>query len=95
MSSGTNSIGIKFESKPWEHLRSVPVNREGQFIYSLRPRPKTGSNKVMCEIMAKDNIKIVTLRSTYNITNQTFYPLEIALVDDSGHLISQAEKIGQ
>ena len=48
----------------------------------------------MCEIVAKDNVKIVTLRSTYNIANQTFYPLEIALVDDSGHPISQADKIG-
>lgn len=48
----------------------------------------------MCEVVAKENVKVVTLRSTYKVANQTFYPLEIALVDDSGHPVSQVEKLG-
>ncbi|KAL5518944.1 VPS13 [Sanghuangporus vaninii] len=93
ITSGTNSIGIKFDAKPWEQLRSVPVDREGMYIYSLRPRTKTGYSKLMCEIVIKDNVKIVTLRSTYKVENQTFYPLEITLVDETGHPVYPIEKI--
>ncbi|EJD03959.1 vacuolar protein sorting-associated protein vps13 [Fomitiporia mediterranea MF3/22] len=93
MSSTSNAIGVRFDAKPWENLRSVPVDREGQFIYSLRPRTRTGYSKLMCEIVTKDNVKIVTLRSTYKVENQTFYPLEITLVDDTGHPVYPIEKI--
>lgn len=93
-SSGRNSIGIRFDNKPWEQLRSVPVDNEGEFIYSLRPRTSRGSNKLMCEIVIKDNVKTVTLRSTYKIENQTFYPLEVTLVDNTGHPVSSVDKIG-
>ena len=48
----------------------------------------------MCEIATKDNVKTVTLRSTYKVENQTFYPLEIALVDDTGHPVYPIEKLG-
>lgn len=48
----------------------------------------------MCEIIIKDNVKIVTLRSTYKVQNQTFYPLEVALVDSTGHPVSSINKIG-
>ncbi|KAH8120322.1 vacuolar protein sorting-associated protein vps13 [Phellopilus nigrolimitatus] len=92
-SSSTNSIGVRFDGKPWEHLRSVPVDREGEYIYSLRPQTKLGISKLMCEIVIKDNVKIVTLRSTYKVENQTFYPLEITLVDNTGHPVYPIEKI--
>lgn len=94
MLSSSNTIGVKFDAKPWEHLRSVPVDREGTYIYSLRPRTKSGQSKLMCEIVMKDNVKFVTLRSTYKVENQTFYPLEITLVDDTGHPVYPIEKIG-
>ncbi|KAI5124698.1 hypothetical protein M0805_004304 [Coniferiporia weirii] len=92
-SSSTNTLGIRFDAKPWEHLRSVPVDREGEYIYSLRPRTNLGSSKLMCEIVTKDNVKIVTLRSSYKVENQTFYPLEVTLVDHTGHPVYPIEKI--
>lgn len=48
----------------------------------------------MCEITIKDSVKVVTLRSTYKVENQTFYPLEISLVDNTGHPVYPIEKIG-
>lgn len=70
------------------------MDREGEYVYSLRPRTRTGTSRLMCEVIMKDNIKIVTLRSTYKVENQTFYPLEITLVDDTGHPVYPIEKIG-
>ena len=40
-----------------------------------------------------DNTKIVTVRSTYKVENLTLYPLELMLVDDSGHPVYSLEKI--
>ena len=46
------------------------------------------------EVVIKDNVKTVTLRSTYKVENQTFYPLEVAMVDNTGHPVSSIDKIG-
>ena len=70
------------------------MDREGEYIYSLRPRTKLSSSRLVCEITLKDNQKVVTLRSSYKIENQTFYPLEVALVDDTGHPVYPIEKLG-
>jgi vacuolar protein sorting-associated protein 13A/C len=42
----------------------------------------------------QDNVKVVTIRSTYKIENQTLYPLELTLVDDTGQPVYSLEKIG-
>lgn len=79
--------------KSWEQLRSVPVDREGEFIFPLRPRVDKYANRVLCEVKVVDNVKVVTLRSTYKIENQTLYPLELTVVDDNGHPVYSLEKI--
>lgn len=94
-SSGQHSIAIRFVGKPWEELRGVPVDREGEFTFSLRPRSEKHSNRLLCEVKVQDNVKVVTIRSTYKIENQTLYPLELTLVDDSGHPVYSLEKIGK
>ncbi len=71
------------------------MDKEGQYTYSLRPRTDKVINKLMCEISIKDNVKTVTLRSTYKVENQTLYPLELTLVDSSGHPVYPVEKIGE
>lgn len=81
--------------KPWEALRGIPVDREGEFTFSLRPRMEKYSDRLLCAITVQDNVKIVTLRSTYLVENQTFYPLELILVDHTGHPVYSLEKIGQ
>jgi vacuolar protein sorting-associated protein 13A/C len=81
-SSGQHSIAIEFVGKPWEPLRGVPVDREGEFTFALRPRTEKYSNRLLCEVKVQDNVKIVTIRSTYKVENQTLYPLELTLVDD-------------
>jgi vacuolar protein sorting-associated protein 13A/C len=94
MSSGQHSIGVQFIGKPWEQLRSIPVDREGEYTFSLRPRIEKYSNRLLCEVKVQDNVKTVTIRSTYKIENKTLYPLELTLVDDVGQPVYSLEKIG-
>ncbi|KAJ7293574.1 vacuolar protein sorting-associated protein 13 [Mycena rebaudengoi] len=92
-SSGQHSIGLQFVGKPWEQLRSIPVDREGEYIFTLRPRTEKYPHRLLCEVKVVDTVKVVTIRSTYKIENLTLYPLEITLVDDTGHPVQSLEKI--
>ncbi|KAH7930968.1 vacuolar protein sorting-associated protein 13 [Leucogyrophana mollusca] len=91
--SEQHNIGIQFVGKPWEALRGIPVDREGEFTFSLRPRMEKYTDRLLCSVVVQDNVKIVTLRSTYLVENQTFYPLELMLVDHTGHPVYSLEKI--
>lgn len=91
--SEQHNIGIQIVGKPWEALRGIPVDREGEFTFSLRPRMEKYADRLLCAVSVEDNVKIVTLRSTYLVENQTFYPLELMLVDHTGHPVYSLEKI--
>ncbi|KAF5375265.1 hypothetical protein D9758_000284 [Tetrapyrgos nigripes] len=91
--SGQHTIGIRFVNKSWEPVPSVPVDREGEFVFTLRPRTEKHNNRLLCEVKVVDNVKIVTVRSTYKVENHTLYPLEITLVDEHGHPVYSLEKV--
>ncbi|KAG7099216.1 hypothetical protein E1B28_001083 [Marasmius oreades] len=92
-SSGHHNIGIQFVGKTWDHLHGVPVDGEGEFVFPLRPKTDKHSNRLLCEVRVVDNVKVVTIRSTYKIENLTLYPLEITLVDEHGHPVYSLEKV--
>lgn len=92
-SAEQHNIGVQFVGKSWEQVRSIPVEREGEYVFPLRPRTERQNHRLLCEVKVVDNVKIVTLRSTFKVENLTLYPLEITLVDDSGHPIYSLEKI--
>ncbi|KAF7310912.1 hypothetical protein HMN09_00634500 [Mycena chlorophos] len=93
VSSSQHNMGIQVDGKPWEQLRSVPVDREGEYIFTLRSRTERNSHRLLVEVKVVDTVKIVTLRSTYKVENLTLYPIELTLVDDNGHPVQSLEKI--
>ncbi|KAK7064233.1 hypothetical protein R3P38DRAFT_3417731, partial [Favolaschia claudopus] len=92
-SSGQHSVGLQFDGKSWEQLRSIPVDREGEYIFTLRPRTEKYPYRLLVEVKVVDTVKVVTFRSTYKIENLTLYPIELTLVDDAGHPVQSLEKI--
>jgi len=70
------------------------VDREGEFCFALRPRSDGSAHRLLCEVKVQDNVKLVTLRSTYKVENLTLYPIELTLVDDKGRPVYSLEKIG-
>lgn len=93
-SAGNHTICVDFGEQNWEHLRNVPVDREGEFCFALRPRSDSSPCRLLCEVKVQDNVKLVTLRSTYRVENLTLYPIELTLVDDKGRPLYSLEKIG-
>lgn len=71
------------------------MDREGEFSFTLRPKTEKYLHRVLCEVSVQDNVKVVTLRSTYKVENLTLYPLEITLVDEAGRPVHSLEKIGK
>lgn len=93
--SGEHSIAVQFVGQPWEQLRSIPVDREGEYTFSLRPRTEAIYSRMLCEVKVESGVKIITLRSTYRIRNQTLYPVEIGLSDEDGRTKHDVFKLGR
>ncbi|KAL6852120.1 hypothetical protein J3F83DRAFT_570868 [Trichoderma novae-zelandiae] len=88
-------VGIKLEASGFDPIKNVRLNREGEFLYSLRP--KTTDNvlhKLCVEVsLGADNVKYVTLRSPLVVENATQIPVELGIYDaQEGHLL-KIEKI--
>ncbi|KAI0275069.1 vacuolar protein sorting-associated protein 13 [Gloeopeniophorella convolvens] len=83
--SGNSSIAVQFVGHAWERLSGVPVDREGEYTFALRPRVEKYYNRLLCEVKVEASIKVVTLRSTYRVHNRTLYPLEVAIGEGGDH----------
>lgn len=92
-SVGEHTLGVQFANKAWEQIRGIPVDREGEYVYSLRPQSGKYPERLLCEVKVVENTKIVTIRSTFKVENLTLYPLELMLVDEAGHPVASLEKI--
>jgi vacuolar protein sorting-associated protein 13A/C len=90
-----NSIGIFLEDTPWERVKHISVEREGEQIYRLKPRLDKVSHRLLCEIKLVNNVKIVTIRSTFKVQNLTLVPSEMILVDAHGKKASDVFKLGK
>lgn len=62
-------------------------------MYSLRPHSGKYPERLLCEVKVVENTKIITIRSTYKVENLTLYPLELMLVDETGHPVASLERI--
>ncbi|KAH0527101.1 hypothetical protein TsFJ059_002139 [Trichoderma semiorbis] len=92
--SQPNDVGIQLEASGFDLIRNVRLNREGEFLYSLRPKTDNILHKLCVEVsLGADNVKYVTLRSPLVVENATQIPVELGIYDaQEGHLL-KIEKI--
>ncbi|KAI9761476.1 MAG: hypothetical protein M4579_000986 [Chaenotheca gracillima] len=90
----TGIIGVRLEGSGFESINRIPVNREGEVLYNLRPRQDKITHRLLVEVkLGSDNVKYIILRSPLLIENQTQIPVEIGVFDhNDGHLL-KIEKI--
>ncbi|KAG0317193.1 hypothetical protein BGZ99_006445, partial [Dissophora globulifera] len=91
--SKKNTLGIQFDGVPWESLKDVPVEREGRYLYVLRPKLHSVSHRVAVDIHIKNNVKVVTFSSALLVENATSLPIEVVVVDEKRKHLSSAQKI--
>ncbi|KAE8441399.1 hypothetical protein EG329_004988 [Mollisiaceae sp. DMI_Dod_QoI] len=92
--SNTGIIGVRLEGSGFDSINKIGVNREGETLYSLRPRKDQILHRLLVEItLGADNVKYITLRSPLLVENKTQIPVELGVFDaQEGHLL-KIEKI--
>ncbi|KAI8625069.1 vacuolar protein sorting-associated protein 13 [Xylariaceae sp. FL1651] len=93
-SAMVNSVAVQIEGSGFDTVKNIRLNREGEFLYSLRPKMDNTLHRLLVEVsLGADNIKYVTLRSPLVVENQTQIPVELGVYDaKEGHLL-KIEKI--
>ena len=90
----TGHVGIKLEGSGFDSIERIPVTREGETLYNLKPRKDKVLHRLLVEVrLAVDNVKYITFRSPLLVENNTQIPVEIGVFSpEEGHLL-KIEKI--
>ena len=87
-------VGIKLEGSGFDSIERVPVNREGETLYNLKPRQEKILHRLLVEVkLGANDVKYITFRSPLLVENNTQIPIEIGVFSpEEGHLL-KIEKI--
>ena len=90
----TGIVGIKLEGSGFDSIERIPVNREGETLYNLKPRKDKVMHRLLVEVkLGTDNVKYITFRSPLVVENNTQIPVEIGVFSpEEGHLL-KIEKV--
>ncbi|KAI4916402.1 uncharacterized protein J4E92_009320 [Alternaria infectoria] len=85
----TGMLGIKLQGSGFDTLTRVPVHREGEFLYNLKPKQDRIQHRLLIEVkLGADNIKNITIRSPMLVENNTQIPIELGMYSpEDGHLL--------
>ncbi|KAJ9118150.1 hypothetical protein QFC22_004053 [Naganishia vaughanmartiniae] len=81
-----NAFAVTIENMHWDEVRGISVEREGEYLFMLSPQIQEFRYHLACEISLRDNVKIITFRSTFVIENETHLALEAKLLDSANKL---------
>lgn len=87
-------VGVKLEGSGFDSVNRIPVIREGETLYNLKPKKDKVLHKLLVEVrLGTDNVKYITFRSPLLVENNTQIPVEMGIYSpEEGHLL-KIEKI--
>jgi vacuolar protein sorting-associated protein 13A/C len=88
-------LNVQIEGACWESVKNMPVDCEGVFTYVLRPSIDGISHRLICEVILKNDVKIVTLRSSLVVQNNLSIPIELAVISSDGRTLEGIYSIGE
>lgn len=85
----TGVVGVKLEGSGFDSVNRIPVAREGEVIYNLRPKKDDVLHRLLTEVkLGTDNVKYITFRSPLLVENSTQIPVELGVYSpQEGHLL--------
>jgi len=91
---GAGLVGVKIEGSGFDSISRIPVSREGETLYNLKPRKDKIQHRMLVEVrLGSDNVKYITFRSPLLVENKTQIPIEVGIFSpEEGHLL-KIEKI--
>lgn len=87
-------VGVKLEGSGFDSVTRIPVVREGETLYNLKPKKDRVLHKLLVEVtLGTDNVKYITFRSPLLVENKTQIPVEVGIYSpEEGHIL-KIEKI--
>lgn len=87
-------VGVKLEGSGFDSVSRIPVIREGETLYNLKPRKDNVQHRMLVEVkLGSDNVKYITFRSPLLVENKTQIPIEVGVYSpEDGHLL-KIEKV--
>lgn len=87
-------VGLQLEASGFDPVHAIPLIREGEAAYNLKPRKDKVYHRLLVEVrLAEDYVKYITFRSPVLVENNTQIPIELGIFSpDEGHLL-RIEKI--
>ncbi|KAJ5086558.1 hypothetical protein NUU61_007865 [Penicillium alfredii] len=87
-------VGVKLEGSGFDSISRIPVVREGEVVYSLKPKQEHVLHRLLVEVkLGADNVKYITFRSPLLVENNTQIPVELGVFSPGdGHLL-KIEKV--
>jgi vacuolar protein sorting-associated protein 13A/C len=88
------TVGIMLEGSGFDSIGKIPIIREGEKLYNLRPKKDKVLHRLLVEVsLGPDYVKYITFRSPLVIENRTQIPIELGVYSpEEGHLL-KIEKI--
>lgn len=88
------SVGIEIEGSGFDSINRIPLIREGETLYNLKPKKDRVLHRLLVEVrLGEDYVKYITFRSPLLVENKTQIPVEIGIFSaDEGNLL-KIEKI--
>ncbi|KAA1090635.1 hypothetical protein PGT21_008107 [Puccinia graminis f. sp. tritici] len=91
--STQHTLGLVLQDAGWTSVGGISVVREGDEVYPLRPSIDKVTHRLLCHVEIIDNVKVVTFRSTFQVRNDTLFPIEMGIVNMSDTLIREPCRI--
>ncbi len=87
-------VGVKLEGSGFDSVSRIPVIREGETLYNLKPKKDNVQHRMLVEVrLGPDNVKYITFRSPLLVENKTQIPIEVGVFSpEEGHLL-KIEKV--
>jgi len=83
---GYNRLSVHLEDMPWDRVRHISVEQEGEYVMTLRPKLNKVSHRLLCEVKLVNNVKQITFQSTFRVDNRALIPFEVGLVEADGQV---------
>jgi vacuolar protein sorting-associated protein 13A/C len=84
-----NCIGVKFDDKEWHNIGDIPVDVEGTSIHKIVQDSASSEHYFVCDVMLRNDVKVITFRSTLSVHNATKITLEVAATGEDGEVSDQ------
>ncbi|RMZ76184.1 hypothetical protein DV737_g4952, partial [Chaetothyriales sp. CBS 132003] len=87
-------VGVKLEGSGFDSVNRIPVIREGETLYNLKPRTDKVQHRMLVEVkLGEDSVKYITFRSPLLIENRTQIPIEFGVFRPEDRTLLKIEKL--